>query len=843
MKPAAAFRFCTVPERILRDAVRRNHLARNLTGLAATHTSSTTDSGHSYQAALCTELKKPLVIQPLPSVALKPSEVRVDVHCCGVNFADLLICQGLYQERPPVPFTPGMEFAGSVLEIGPNVTAIHKGDRVIGVSSTGAMAEQCVVDHKMLWPIGEEISYEVAATLPVSYGTAILALQQRAKTQPGETVLVTAAAGAAGLAAVDVASRVLNAKVIAAAGTDEKCELAVRKGAVASINYTTKSVKEEVKKLTANRGVNVVFDAVGGDVFKEAFSSLAWEGRIVVVGFAGGNIPTVPANLLLLKNVAAMGVYWGKYQHQNFPVFSRSIMSAIQYCQEGRTKPHVGATYKLQQCNFRASFVRRQCSDSRERSTIFAMSSGQGRCGVAVIRVSGPASSDTLICLTGRRALPPARAAVLRSLLDPRSGERLDLGLVLWFPGPRSFTGEDCCEFHVHGGLAVVSGVLQALGCLPGLRPAQAGEFTKRAFQNGKLDLTEVEGLGDLIHAETEAQRRQALRQMAGDLGHLYGGWSERLTRCMAHAEAYIDFSEDDNIDEGVLDKVDSDVHALQSEIDGHLHDRRQGERLRDGVHVAIVGAPNAGKSSLMNSICQKPAAIVSPIAGTTRDVVETALNIGGYPVLLSDTAGLRETSDMVEQEGVRRARERLQQADIVVLVVDAVELPPHLTGMVHFLQDYLSEVMRQASDEHRVESSPAAGDWIVVCNKTDLVPLEELNKLHLALRDCGLPSVCLLSCKTSWGFDDFLRLLGEQVEKMCGNPLADSPSLTQARHRLHLQNCSNALTQYHQQRELDLVLATEQLRMALRQLGKITGKVGAEEILDVIFRDFCIGK
>ncbi|XP_067894016.1 tRNA modification GTPase GTPBP3, mitochondrial isoform X4 [Heterodontus francisci] len=658
-----------------------------------------------------------------------------------------------------------------------------------------------------------------------------------------ETVLVTAAAGATGLAAVDVASHVLNAKVIAAAGTDEKCELALQRGAVASINYTTKSLKEEVKKLTANKGLNVVFDAVGGDIFKEAFSSLSWEGRIVVVGFAGGNIPTVPANLLLLKNVAAMGVYWGRYQHQDFPVFSRSIMAAIQYCQEGRIKPHVGAVYKLQQCNFRASFVRMQCSDSRERSTIFALSSGHGRCGVAVIRVSGPASSDALICLTGQRPLPLARAAVLRPLLDPRSGECLDMALVLWFPGPHSFTGEDCCEFHVHGGSAVVSGVLQALGYLSMLRQAEAGEFTKRAFQNGKLDLTEVEGLGDLIHAETEAQRRQALRQMTGDLGHLYRGWSERLTRCLAHTEAYIDFSEDDNIEEGVLRKVDGDVHALQGEINSHLRDSRRGERLRDGVHVAIVGAPNTGKSSLLNSISQKPTAIVSPIAGTTRDVVETALNIRGYPVFVSDTAGLRETSDIVEQEGVRRARERLQQADIVVVVVDTMELPLDLTGMACFLQNYLSEVIMHESDEHQAKTSPAVADWIVVCNKTDLVQLEDLNKLHLVLKEHGLPRVCLLSCKTGSGFNDFLHLLGEQVEKMCGNPLAGSPSLTQARHRLHLQNCTHALMQYQQHRELDLVLATEQLRMALRQLGKITGKIGAEEILEVIFRDFCIGK
>ncbi|XP_055497971.1 tRNA modification GTPase GTPBP3, mitochondrial isoform X2 [Leucoraja erinacea] len=736
-----------------------------------------------------------------------------------------------------------MEFTGSVAEVGTNVAKVCKGDRVIGMCPMGAMAEQCIIDHKMLWPIDETIPYEVATVLPVSYGTSILALQHRAKTQPGETVLVTAAAGAAGLAAVDVASHVLNAKVIAAAGTDEKCELAVEKGAVAAINYTTQSVKEEVKKITGNKGVDVVFDAVGGDIFKEAFNSLAWEGRIVVVGFAGGDIPSIPANQLLLKNVTAMGVYWGRYQDLNYPIFSKSIMSAIQYYKEGRIRPHVGAVFKLQQRTFHASSVRTQCSDYCERRTIFALSSGHGRCGVAVIRVSGPASRNALSSLTGLRPLPSARMAVIRPLLDPRSGECLDMALVLWFPGPRSFTGEDCCEFHVHGGSAVVSGVLQALGGLPGLHPAEAGEFTKRAFQNGKLDLTEVEGLGDLIHAETEAQRRQALRQMSGDLGELYRGWSERLTQCLAHAEAYIDFSEDDNIEEGVLNTVDSDVHVLQREIDSHLCDSRRGERLREGVHVTIVGMTNVGKSSLLNAICQKPTAIVSPIAGTTRDVVEAALNIGGYPILLSDTAGLRETSDIVEQEGVRRARQRFNQADVVVVVVDATELPTHLTDVVHFLQDYLSKVILHKPNKDWDKFSPELADWIVVCNKMDLVQMEDFNKLPVILKEHGLPRVCMLSCKTGNGFDDFLHVLGEKVEKMCGNPLSGNPSLTQARHRLHLQNCAHYLLQYHQHRELDIVLAAEYLRMALRELGKITGKIGIEDILEVIFMNFCIGK
>ncbi|XP_066460606.1 tRNA modification GTPase GTPBP3, mitochondrial isoform X3 [Eleutherodactylus coqui] len=291
------------------------------------------------------------------------------------------------------------------------------------------------------------------------------------------------------------------------------------------------------------------------------------------------------------------------------------------------------------------------------RDTIFALSSGHGKCGVAVIRTSGPSSQEALHLLTKWQALPPPRQVKLASILCPKSGELLDRGLVIWFSGPHSFTGEDCCEYHVHGGPAVVSGVLQALGSLEMLRPAEPGEFTKRAFQNGKLDLTEVEGLGDLIHAETEAQRRQALRQMSGELGQVYQRWSRQLMRALAHIEAFIDFSEDDNVEEGVLLAVDEVVEKLQKELEEHLGDNRRGERLRDGVQVVLTGATNAGKSSLLNVISQKPTAIVSAIPGTTRDVVEAALNIGGYPVILSDTAGLRDSEDPIEKEGVRRAK------------------------------------------------------------------------------------------------------------------------------------------------------------------------------------------
>ncbi|XP_041863199.1 tRNA modification GTPase GTPBP3, mitochondrial [Melanotaenia boesemani] len=470
--------------------------------------------------------------------------------------------------------------------------------------------------------------------------------------------------------------------------------------------------------------------------------------------------------------------------------------------------------------------------------TIFALSSGHGRCGVAVVRVSGSSSSIVLRRMAGAtHHLPPPRTALLRRITDPCSKEVLDRGLVLWFPAPHSFTGEDCVELHIHGGPAVITAVLHALGSVPGMRPAEAGEFTRRAFHAGKLGLTEVEGLGDLIHAETEAQRRQALRQMSGDLGRLYQDWSHRLKRCLAHVEAFIDFSEDELIEDGVLDQVDSSVCSLQAEIEQHLKDKRRGERLRSGVQVVIAGATNAGKSSLLNTLCQRPAAIVSPIAGTTRDVVETALDIGGFPVLLSDTAGLRDSQDLVEQEGVRRARERMQQADLTLVVVDSAHLPSEVQQAATFLQEHLRSVI--ASQEQ-----PETERCLLVLNKTDLLPETQRQKLDRELRRvCVLPPVSLISCQTNEGLKDFLTVLHSTVRTLCGDPLSGAPTLTQARHRAHLQQCVASLAQYQRYRDSDLALAAEGVRLALTSLGRITGRVGAEEILDIIFKDFCIGK
>ncbi|KAL1022849.1 hypothetical protein UPYG_G00033270 [Umbra pygmaea] len=481
-----------------------------------------------------------------------------------------------------------------------------------------------------------------------------------------------------------------------------------------------------------------------------------------------------------------------------------------------------------------------------DAETIFALSSGHGRCGVALVRVSGPASSMVLRNMAGlTQILPIPRTALLRRITDPHSKELLDRGLVLWFPGPHSFTGEDSAEFHIHGGPAVITAVLQALGSLKGVRPAEPGEFTRRAFHAGKLGLTEVEGLGDLIHAETEAQRRQALRQMDGELGRLYQDWSSRLKRCLAHVEAFIDFSEDELIEDGVLNLVESSMLQLQTEIERHLRDERRGERLRSGVQVVIAGATNAGKSSLLNTLCQRPAAIVSPMAGTTRDVVETSLDIGGFPVILSDTAGLRDAQDSVEREGIRRARERVEQADLTLVVVDSNQLPPDPRNAPAFLQEHLSTVLPRPSLEHPEAGTEAASDRILlVLNKSDLVAGGKQERIERELAGCpAVPPACFLSCNTFTGLGAFLAVLQSRVNTLCGDPLSGAPTLTQARHRAHLQHSVQALSQYHQYRTQDLALAAEGIRLALTHIGRITGRVGAEEILDIIFRDFCIGK
>ncbi|HYD31813.1 MAG TPA: tRNA uridine-5-carboxymethylaminomethyl(34) synthesis GTPase MnmE [Azospirillaceae bacterium] len=440
-------------------------------------------------------------------------------------------------------------------------------------------------------------------------------------------------------------------------------------------------------------------------------------------------------------------------------------------------------------------------------ATIFALASAPGRAGVAVIRLSGATAGSALEALTGK-APPPPRHAALRGLRDPRTGEVLDQGLVLWFPAPHSFTGEDVAEFHVHGGRAVVASVIEVLAALPFLRLAEPGEFTRRAFENGKFDLTAAEAVADLVDAETAAQRRQALRQLDGELGRLYEGWRSRLTRALAHLEADIDFPDED-LPEGVASAVRPHLEGLISAISAHLDDRHRGERLRDGVYIAIVGAPNAGKSSLLNALARRDAAIVSARAGTTRDVVEVHLDLSGYPVILADTAGLRETLDEIESEGIRRALDRAAKADLKIAVFDGTQWPVLDAATLDLVDDSAVAVVNKA--DLAVLDSPVIG---------------------------GRPALAV-SAATGNGLPELTaRLEGEVADRLAGS---GAPALTRARHRAALEECRDSLGRALQAPLPEL--AAEDVRLASRALGRITGRVDVEDLLDVIFRDFCIGK
>jgi tRNA modification GTPase len=449
-----------------------------------------------------------------------------------------------------------------------------------------------------------------------------------------------------------------------------------------------------------------------------------------------------------------------------------------------------------------------------EPSTIFALSSGRLPAAIAVVRVSGPRAGEALMALA--RRMPPPREAMLARLRDPADGEAIDDALVLWFPGPHSETGEDTVEFHLHGGRAVVAAVVTVLGRLPGFRPAQPGEFTRRAFENGKLDLTGVEGLADLIGAETEAQRRQAFRQLRGLLGERAEEWRSRLIAALALVEAIIDFPDEGDVPHDLVAPALAIARELHEEIGALLGDQRRGERLREGPVVAIAGPVNVGKSSIINRLSGRPAAIVSPHAGTTRDVIEVNLDLGGYPVTILDTAGIRDSDDPVEQEGMRRARERASQADLTLWVVDATDPDPAPPPM----------------DDR--EQSPKIS---VVLNKTDIAQSDR-NDYPDWLRG----HKCLaISAKTGESFDDLLRMLKEFLVDAFST--SESVLITRERHRHLLASCQQALDRALSEPCGREDIIAEELRLAARDLGRLTGRVDVEEVLDVIFRDFCIGK
>ena len=407
--------------------------------------------------------------------------------------------------------------------------------------------------------------------------------------------------------------------------------------------------------------------------------------------------------------------------------------------------------------------------------------------------------------------------AKLVKLIDPKNGDIIDHTLVIGFKAPASFTGEDIVEYHCHGALAVIDEMLAALGTMEGCRLAEPGEFTRRAFENNKMDLTEAEAVADLIDAETAEQKNQALAQMGGALADLYNGWAHELTKSLAYVEAIIDFPDEDVPDSETAKALPA-IEKITTAIEDHLNDNRRGEMLRSGIQVAVIGAPNAGKSSLVNALAQRDVAIVSDMAGTTRDIIEVHLNLGGYPVILSDTAGLRPDQlgegghDDIESEGIKRALKRAEEADIRLLVLDGTE------------KEYDTHTLNLINDQS-----------LVLINKSDSLGSKKEDEI-------AGQKVLYISTVSGEGLNDFLKVLGDKIADLMGKRSAsDAPSLTRRRHRAALEEAFEYLNLARAQSAPDLM--AEELRSALRAIGRITGRVDVEDLLDVIFRDFCIGK
>jgi tRNA modification GTPase len=414
--------------------------------------------------------------------------------------------------------------------------------------------------------------------------------------------------------------------------------------------------------------------------------------------------------------------------------------------------------------------------------------------------------------LGARQSVPAVRRASVRTLHDNASGEVLDEAVVVRFAAPNSFTGCDVVELNVHGSVAVVRDVLAALRRVPALHDAAPGEFTRQAFLNDRLDLTAVEGLADLVHAETTAQRRQALRQLRGDLGRLYGGWRKTVLRSLAHVEALIDFGDDERLDERVLGAARVALIEVLGAARAHLADARCGERMRSGLSVCIGGSVNVGKSSLINVLAQRQLAIVSPHAGTTRDVLETALDIAGYPALISDTAGIRQSTDEVERIGIERAKRHFADADVRIFVTDS-----------------------DADASAALASPDLRSDDIVVRNKIDTEPTALASDAR----------VVTLSCNSGAGVDAFLRRLTASLAQLTAQGgVSESPLLSRARHRVLVEQSVEALQLASEAIESDLIVAAEELRTAIQHLSALTGEShDVERVLDVVFSEFCIGK
>ncbi|KAJ6510227.1 tRNA modification GTPase TrmE [Mycena vitilis] len=459
-----------------------------------------------------------------------------------------------------------------------------------------------------------------------------------------------------------------------------------------------------------------------------------------------------------------------------------------------------------------------------QRSTIYALSTPPGKAGIAVIRVSGSQALTVwqrlLKCSEQVQLIEPRRMERCR-ITHPETGELLDEGLAVFFVGPRSFTTEDVLELHIHSGRAVISSVLEALSRLPYCRPAEPGEFTRRAFHGGRLDLTQVEGLKDLVDAETEGQRRIALSAAGGAARAQFEQLRTDIIGCLAKIEALIDFGEGEDIEEGVYEEARERARKVKNTIQSYLQDYRRGEIMRSGVRLTIFGPPNVGKSSLLNFLAQREAAIVTPVPGTTRDILELSLDIGGIPVIVSDTAGLRKTADPVEVIGVERARNAIEAADIALCVLSCGDIDGDMK--------FPASVQALITDE-----------TFVLFNKSDLLGSRNVSQFK------G-PHQWITSLKTGGGTTEFLAGFAEALQKkyaLTDNGASrEMPLITHARHRAHLESAAQFIDAFLATSADDIVLGAEELRYAARAVGKVSGLIDVEDVLDALFRDFCIGK
>tara|TARA_E500000331_G_C17246737_1_gene709376 strand:+ start:291 stop:1622 length:1332 start_codon:yes stop_codon:yes gene_type:complete len=442
--------------------------------------------------------------------------------------------------------------------------------------------------------------------------------------------------------------------------------------------------------------------------------------------------------------------------------------------------------------------------------TIYALSSGPGVSGVAIIRVSGNETKNVIKVLTGKQ-IPPPRIATLRNINNINTSELIDEGIILWFPGPDSYTGEDMAEFHVHGSKSVITALLKAISELENCRLAEPGEFTKLAFQNDKINLLKAESIADLISSETEIQRKQALKIMNGKSADKFNDLREKLLKILSNIEAKIDFPDED-LSEEIIENIKKISNNAIIEITNILNDQRVGERIREGFKIAIVGPTNVGKSSLINYLSRRQVAMVSEIAGTTRDVIETHLNLDGYPVIVSDTAGIRESENEIEKKGIKLALKKAEEADLRIVVIEPKNL--NFTG---FLKDMFDE------------------NSILVINKCDLSQVS-LNEQFKKLKPI------LISIKNETNINQLIINIKNRLKKKFIN--SEEILITRARHRNQLQECLKHLKNFTKNNEIqDLDKGAEDLRLATRHLGMIVGKVDVEEILEGIFNDFCIGK